>query len=135
MAALAAILALVAPGRSAAHDQPYSFIDVRIERGAVGGVVTAHIEDLAHEIGLEDPKALLVAEVATARAAEIVSRTSSIAARRRSNWRRRDAKERSTSSAASFRRGSITSSSDPTTSSSSWDCSSSAEPPGGSSRS
>jgi hypothetical protein len=33
--ALAALILLAVPGRSAAHDQPFSFIDVRLERGVV----------------------------------------------------------------------------------------------------
>jgi hydrogenase/urease accessory protein HupE len=43
----------------AAHEQPFSFVDLRVDRGALSGSVTAHVVDLAHEAGLPDARALL----------------------------------------------------------------------------
>ncbi len=55
--ALAIALAL-APGASA-HDQPYSWLDLRLDARGLDGRVSAHIVDLAHEAGLAAPESLL----------------------------------------------------------------------------
>ena len=54
---LAAGLACAAP--AFAHDAPYSFLDLRLQPGRLEGTLTAHVFDLAHEIGLADPNLLL----------------------------------------------------------------------------
>jgi len=42
-----------------AHDQPYSWLDLRLGPDRLEGRVTAHIVDLAHECGLASPDSLL----------------------------------------------------------------------------
>lgn len=37
-------------GSAGAHSQPYSWLEVRLEPGAAGGSLTAHVVDLAHEV-------------------------------------------------------------------------------------
>lgn len=56
-----AALAFLAVGSSpaAAHEEPYSHLDIRLEAGRAHGKVMAHIIDLAHEGGLEKPEDLL----------------------------------------------------------------------------
>ncbi len=56
---LATALGLLLPAAAGAHSQPYSFIDVRIDGGALHGRVTAHVVDLAHEALLPVPDSLL----------------------------------------------------------------------------
>ncbi len=47
------------PTRAVAHDEPYSHIDIRLEADRAHGKVMAHVIDLAHEGGLEQPERLL----------------------------------------------------------------------------
>lgn len=47
------------PRTAAAHDQPYSFLDVHLERGMLAGTVMAHVVDLAHAAGIAVPESLL----------------------------------------------------------------------------
>jgi hypothetical protein len=42
-----------------AHPAPFSFLDLRIDAGRVGGTLTIHDLDAAHELGLADASALL----------------------------------------------------------------------------
>jgi hypothetical protein len=55
---VALLLALAAPP-AAAHDAPYSWLDLRLSADSLGGKVTAHIVDLAHEASLPAPDSLL----------------------------------------------------------------------------
>lgn len=53
-------LLLVASARVVlAHDQPYSYLDLRIEKVALSGRVAAHVVDLAHEAAIAEPESLL----------------------------------------------------------------------------
>jgi len=45
------LLALAGP--ASAHDQPYSYLDLRLGGGAIAGRVAAHVIDIAHESGLD----------------------------------------------------------------------------------
>jgi len=56
---VAAIALCAAAGAARAHDQPYSYLDLRIERGVIEGRVMAHVVELAHELKLETPDSLL----------------------------------------------------------------------------
>jgi HupE / UreJ protein len=49
-----------------AHDAPYSFLNMRFTPGSVEGVLTAHVDDLAHDFGEETPESLLAPERASA---------------------------------------------------------------------
>ena len=51
--------AFVLPHAAAAHSQPYSWVDVRVDGDSLRGEVTAHVVDLAHAIGASTPAALL----------------------------------------------------------------------------
>jgi hydrogenase/urease accessory protein HupE len=67
--ALAALLAVTAWAPTAfAHDQPYSFLDLRLSGPRLEGRLTAHVFDLSHEIGLAAPDSLLDSTVAARRA-------------------------------------------------------------------
>lgn len=57
---LAAVLLVLLGARVArAHDQPYSWLDLRLGSNGIEGRVTAHVVDLAHETGLATPDSLL----------------------------------------------------------------------------
>ena len=58
-AGLAALVVLLLAGRTGAHSQPYSWIDLVVGPDSLRGEVTAHVVDLAHEIALADPDELL----------------------------------------------------------------------------
>jgi hydrogenase/urease accessory protein HupE len=63
---LVALAVLFAIGDVHAHAQPYSFLDLKLESGAIEGRLTAHVFDLAHEIGVATPETLLAAPEAHA---------------------------------------------------------------------
>ena len=60
MVRLAVVIAMnfAAPHVARAHDEPYSFVDVHLETQVLRGQVVAHVEDLAHELGLAAPDSL-----------------------------------------------------------------------------
>jgi len=60
---LAAVLTAVAT-IAAAHPAPFSYLDLRLERGAVAGTLTVHDLDAAYELRLSDADALLDPAVA-----------------------------------------------------------------------
>jgi hypothetical protein len=63
--ALAVVVALLGLATVAtAHPAPFSFLDLRIDGGRVGGTLTIHDLDAAHELGLADTVALLDASAA-----------------------------------------------------------------------
>ena len=49
-----------------AHDAPFSFLDLRLGDRGLDGTFTAHVYDLAHELGDERPESLLEASRAAA---------------------------------------------------------------------
>ena len=67
---LAAFVALDAP--LLAHPAPFSYLDVRVDAGRFAGSLTAHTIDIAHELGLERPDALLDVRVASEHRARII---------------------------------------------------------------
>jgi hypothetical protein len=57
------ILALVVAvwaGAAAAHPAPYSDVGLRLEATRIRGTLVFHVYDVAHELGLPDPDALLL---------------------------------------------------------------------------
>jgi len=71
--AVAVLVLACASAEARAHAQPYSFLDLRLEARlglygdrALDGRLTAHVFDLAHEIGLASPETLLAAPAAYA---------------------------------------------------------------------
>jgi hydrogenase/urease accessory protein HupE len=73
LASLLVALALAAGAPVArAHDAPFSFLDLRLEHGRLGGRLMAHVVDLAHEAGLPAPESLLVDAYAQAHRAQLI---------------------------------------------------------------
>src|SRR5262245_6853484 len=68
---IAALLATLIAGPAAAHDQPYSWLDLRLRERGITGRVTAHVVDLAHEASLDSPDSLLDPAYTTRRAAAL----------------------------------------------------------------
>lgn len=56
---IAAFLFALVAAPALAHDQPYSYIDLRLGPHAMEGIVMAHVADLAHEIGFASTDSLL----------------------------------------------------------------------------
>ncbi|MGE3177659.1 MAG: HupE/UreJ family protein [Vicinamibacterales bacterium] len=48
-----------APRPAAAHPAPFSFLDLRLEAGAVQLSLVAHVFDVAHDVGVDPPEQLL----------------------------------------------------------------------------
>src|SRR5213596_778037 len=69
---LCALVAIVASPADA-HPVPFSFVDVRIERGAVEVSVVAHMFDLAHDVDLQPPERLLESSILASHADAILS--------------------------------------------------------------
>ena len=61
---LFAVALLAAVTTAEAHPAPFSFLDLRIDGARVGGTLTIHDLDAAHELGLADTAALLEATAA-----------------------------------------------------------------------
>jgi hydrogenase/urease accessory protein HupE len=64
--AFVVVAAWFAAQPAAAHQEPYSFLDVRLDDGGMHGRLIAHIVDLAHEASLPRPDSLLSPGYATA---------------------------------------------------------------------
>src|SRR6266853_6998977 len=56
-AALALLLCVASP--AAAHPVPFSYVDIRIEPGAINLTLVVHVFDAAHELGVDPPELLL----------------------------------------------------------------------------
>ena len=50
---------LLVPASAIAHPAPFSFLDLVIRDDAVDGILVLHVEDVAHEFGIEPPDRLL----------------------------------------------------------------------------
>jgi hypothetical protein len=70
-AVAAALFALLCAAHVSAHDQPYSWLDLRLAGDGLEGRVTAHIVDLAHEAGIATPDSLLEPAFAARHAAAL----------------------------------------------------------------
>jgi hydrogenase/urease accessory protein HupE len=57
--AAVAVLFLLATGRALAHPVPFSYLDVRMQRGAVEGTLVVHILDVAHDLAITPADRLL----------------------------------------------------------------------------
>src|SRR4051812_18794939 len=68
---LLVLVASVAP--AAAHPVPFSYLDLRLEASGTSGVLTVHVFDAAHDLGVDAPERLLDPAVAAARAAALQS--------------------------------------------------------------
>jgi hydrogenase/urease accessory protein HupE len=52
-------LLLGVAGPAAAHPVPFSYLDIRIEPGAINLTIVVHVFDAAHELGVDPPERLL----------------------------------------------------------------------------
>ncbi len=59
VALFALILILSFAPYALAHPVPFSYLDVRIERGAIELTLVAHMYDIAHELGIDPPDQVL----------------------------------------------------------------------------
>jgi hydrogenase/urease accessory protein HupE len=66
-------LTLISATRASAHPVPFSYLDVRIESGAINVTLVAHIFDLAHDLDITPPEELLKADLARARTASMTA--------------------------------------------------------------
>jgi hydrogenase/urease accessory protein HupE len=57
--AIATLVLLGAPAGAAAHPNPISYLELRLDAGRVAGTLTVHDYDAARELGFADPGALL----------------------------------------------------------------------------
>ena len=65
------LAALALAGPAAAHQVPFSYLDLRLGRGEIEGTLVAHVADLAHDLGVEPAESLLGPGVASARSRAI----------------------------------------------------------------
>jgi len=62
---------LLLPTAAFAHPVPFSYVDLRLQPGAIEGTVVAHIFDLAHDLNIVPAERLLDPAVASPQAAAI----------------------------------------------------------------
>jgi len=70
-ALLVSLAGLAAP--AAAHPVPFTFVDVRLERGALELTLVAHVFDVAHELALNPPGQVLDAAVLDAHGSAVAA--------------------------------------------------------------
>ncbi|OFW28613.1 MAG: hypothetical protein A3H97_05255 [Acidobacteria bacterium RIFCSPLOWO2_02_FULL_65_29] len=71
LAGLGLFAALASAAPAAAHPVPFSFVDVRVESGAVLVTVVAHVFDLGHDLDVAPPERLLEPAVLGAKAGDV----------------------------------------------------------------
>jgi hydrogenase/urease accessory protein HupE len=64
---------LLVPRVAAAHPVPFSYVDLRLQPGAIEGSVVAHIFDLAHDLRIDPAERLLDPAVAAQQSAAIAA--------------------------------------------------------------
>ena len=64
---------VLSPVSRAAHPVPFSYVDARIQPGAIDVTVVAHIFDLANDLKLQPPERLLDAATLAAQASAITN--------------------------------------------------------------
>src|SRR5262245_20242082 len=68
------VLVLLSAASAAAHPVPFSYLDLRLDPSAshpIGGSLTVHVFDAAHELRIDPPEGLLAPDAASARAAAL----------------------------------------------------------------
>lgn len=70
---LVVAIAMAAAAPAVAHPAPFSYLDVRVEEGGVRGTLVLHDFDVAHDLGIEPPGALMDAGFVRARRDWIVA--------------------------------------------------------------
>ena len=76
-AALWAVIACCLPSHAFAHPVPFSYVDARVQPGAIEVTVIAHIFDLANDLKLQPPERLLDAATLAVQASAITQLLSS----------------------------------------------------------
>jgi hydrogenase/urease accessory protein HupE len=71
-ATLALAAALLLPRAASAHPVPFSYVDLRVQPGAIEGTLVAHVFDLAHDLNIDPPERLLDANLVAERAGSII---------------------------------------------------------------
>lgn len=67
---LLAIVAFAFGTPAAAHPAPFTFLDVRLDSGAIELSLVAHVFDVAHDVGVTEPDALMVEPALKTKGAE-----------------------------------------------------------------
>src|SRR5690606_602090 len=68
---LLALILLLLAGPAQAHPAPFSYVDVDIQENGGRGLLTVHMVDIAHELGIEDPEELAARPLTAAEIARI----------------------------------------------------------------
>jgi hypothetical protein len=68
---LALLLCCVIAQSALAHPAPFSYLDLHLGDGGTSGTLVIHDFDAAHELGIEDPEALLEPSIARQRSSEL----------------------------------------------------------------
>ena len=63
IALLALVLILIFAPHAVAHPVPFSYLDIRVEPGAIELTLVAHMFDIAHELGVDPPDLVLDSSV------------------------------------------------------------------------
>jgi len=71
--ALAIAVSLTTAAPVSAHPVPFSYLDVRVEAGAIDATLVAHVFDLAHDLGIDPAERLLTGTTAVDRSAAIAA--------------------------------------------------------------
>jgi hydrogenase/urease accessory protein HupE len=61
------LTALVIPRAATAHPVPFSYVDLRLQPGAIDGTLVAHVFDVAHDLNIDPPERLLDAALVSER--------------------------------------------------------------------
>ena len=69
----ATLVALFAAAPALAHPAPFSYVDVRLQSGALELGVVAHVYDLGHDLGIEPPDRLLDPALLRSKAADLAT--------------------------------------------------------------
>jgi hydrogenase/urease accessory protein HupE len=64
--------ALLIPGAASAHPVPFSYVDLRLQPGAIDGTLVVHVFDVAHDLNIDPPDRLLDANLVAQRAGSII---------------------------------------------------------------
>lgn len=68
---LAALFAFALAAPASAHPAPFSYLDIKLEKDRIQGVLTVHALDVAHELGFADPTPLMGHDILHAREGDI----------------------------------------------------------------
>src|SRR5262245_30713193 len=67
------LVAFLLPSQASAHPVPFTYLDIRIEAGALNVTLIAHIFDLANDLKIQPVESLLKPEIADPRSADMTA--------------------------------------------------------------